>query len=139
MHATDKSKQQIKRDFSRPVISMLGMPIDVVSMSEAISCITNVSKDSQRTFISTPNLNFYLLFREDENFHRSLLRSDLVLVDGMPLIWIAKLLGISGIAKVSGSSLFESLSRRSTPNKTKVFFFGGADGIAKAAHDTVNS
>jgi N-acetylglucosaminyldiphosphoundecaprenol N-acetyl-beta-D-mannosaminyltransferase len=139
MHAKDITKQKIKRDFSRPVISMLGMPIDVVSMSEAITCIAKASKDRQRTFISTPNLNFFLLSMRDKNFHRSLLHSDLVLVDGMPLIWIAKLLGIRGITKVSGSSLFESLSRRNTVNKIKVFFFGGADGIAKAAHDTVNS
>jgi N-acetylglucosaminyldiphosphoundecaprenol N-acetyl-beta-D-mannosaminyltransferase len=115
------------------------MPIDLASFGDIVDNLDFACQDGRRTFLSTPNLNFWLLARKDKEFFHSLIQSDLVIADGMPLIWIAKILNIRGVHKVSGSSLFEHLSLRKSSTKIRVFFFGGAPGVAEAAHHWINA
>ena len=60
-----------------------------------------------RAWIATPNLNFLVAVLTDPAFRDSVLRSDLSIADGMPIIWIARLLRIPLYERVAGSTLFE--------------------------------
>lgn len=121
----------------RPII--LGAPIDLVTMKEAVALVHRAAKLRSRLFISTPNMNFLAQCHRDERFLEALKKSDLILVDGTPLVWIGRLLGIRVPERVAGSDLFEAL-RNTTESITpiKVFFFGGTPGVAKKAHDNIN-
>jgi N-acetylglucosaminyldiphosphoundecaprenol N-acetyl-beta-D-mannosaminyltransferase len=50
----------------------------------------------------------------------------------MPLVWLARLIGIPMRERVAGASLFEAL-RRGGAAPLRVYFFGGPDGVAEAA------
>ncbi len=88
-------------------------------------------------FLSTPNLNFLIAAQTDIAFRNSVINSDLSIADGMPLIWIARLLGIPIRERVAGSALFDML-RNSSGKPISVFFFGGPDGAAEAACRRLN-
>jgi len=90
--------------------------------------------------ISTPNVNFLVKSQTDRNFRESILLSDLCLADGMPLIWIAKMLRIPIRERIAGSDLFGRLkSARATGRRLKVFLLGGAAGLAAAVGAKLNS
>src|SRR2546430_6947191 len=75
----------------------------------------------------------------DLEFRESLLMSDLCPVDGMPLIWIARLLGIPLRKRVSGSDIFDALGSTGTlGRKLKVYLFGGAEGVAETVGEKLN-
>jgi N-acetylglucosaminyldiphosphoundecaprenol N-acetyl-beta-D-mannosaminyltransferase len=77
--------------------------------------------------------------RSDEEFRESLLMSDFCPVDGMPLVWIARLLGIPIRERVSGSDIFDALrSRGGLGRRLSVFLFGGAEGVAEKVRDTLD-
>jgi N-acetylglucosaminyldiphosphoundecaprenol N-acetyl-beta-D-mannosaminyltransferase len=58
----------------------------------------------------------------------------------MPIVWIARLLGIPVRERVAGSDIFEELKLSSDPSsKLKVFLFGGAEGVAESACKNLNS
>ena len=61
--------------------------------------------------------------------------SDLSLLDGMPLLWVARLIGTGLREKSSGSDLFQELWRRSGPSeeRLRVYLFGGMEGVAECA------
>jgi N-acetylglucosaminyldiphosphoundecaprenol N-acetyl-beta-D-mannosaminyltransferase len=139
MHSNQRNKQSIENDFNRTVVSLLGIPIDLASFVDIVDRVNFACKENRRTIISTPNLNFFLLAKKDKAFYNSLIQSDLVIADGMPLVWISKVLKMSGVQKNSGSNLFEHLSQQQPSTKIKVFLFGGAPGIAEAAHHSLNS
>jgi N-acetylglucosaminyldiphosphoundecaprenol N-acetyl-beta-D-mannosaminyltransferase len=82
--------------------------------------------------MSTPNVNFVVNSRTDDAFRRSVLHSDLSVADGMPLVWLARLIGIPLRERVAGASLFEAL-RGGGGRPLKVYLFGGPDGVAEAA------
>jgi N-acetylglucosaminyldiphosphoundecaprenol N-acetyl-beta-D-mannosaminyltransferase len=90
--------------------------------------------------ISTPNVNFLVKSQESVEFRETMLLSDLCLVDGMPLIWVAKLLGIPINERVAGSDLFERLKRTSEAGRRlRVFLLGGAEDLAARVGAKLNA
>lgn len=118
----------------RNLWTVLGLPFDRVNGEEAVALIEQCIRTGSRCFLSTPNLNFVVQAYRDKAFYRSVLESDLVVADGMPIIWVARLLGIPLPERVAGSCLFESLEQQKPDRPIRVFFFGGqGDAAEKAA------
>lgn len=119
-------------DFNRPIHCVLGLPIDALTLNEAARRLEHARSSGERCFFSTPNLNFVVASRSNPVFRDSVCRSDMSLADGMPLIWVARLLGIPLPERVSGSGLFEHL-RKFSSRQWRVFFFGGQLGVGQTA------
>jgi len=117
---------------------LAGLPFDAVDMPNALSILTNAAKNKTRCFLSTPNLNFLIASHSDAEFRNSVIHSDLVVADGMPLVWIAKLLRIPIRERVAGSSLFEAMHGQDASKPISVYFFGGPDGVAEIAARKIN-
>src|SRR5262249_7712047 len=68
-----------------------------------------------------------------------LLDSDLCPADGMPIVWLARLLGVPVKARVAGSDIFDALkSPTRRAQRLRVFLFGGAQGVAAKAAGSLN-
>ena len=119
-------------DFHRPVYNLLGLPLDAVGMLQAAQRLEHARTGDRPFFLSTPNLNFLVAAQDDAQIRDSVRRSDLSIADGMPLVWLARLLGLPIFERVSGSGLFEHI-RANTVMPWRVFFFGGQDGLARQA------
>ena len=125
-------------DFTRRVYCVLGLPFDAVNTEQTVELLLNRAEDGDRCFFSTPNLNFLITSLEDSTFRDSVLRSSLSLADGMPVVWLARLLGLPITTRVAGATVFEQLrTQHAVP--LKVFFFGGPDGVAQQAADVLNA
>lgn len=120
---------------------ILGLPFDAITLQEAVHQVRSAAANRTPLFISTPNLNFLIASQKDEAFRNSVIHSELSLADGMPIIWLAKLLKVPIRERVAGSSLFEALRHQplqAGERPLKVFFFGGPDGVAQRACDAIN-
>ncbi len=125
-------------DFDREVYCLGGLPFDAVSEAHALSILKTAARNKTHCFLSTPNLNFLIAARSDAAFRDSVIHSDLVVADGMPLVWMAKLLRTPICVRVAGSSLFEALRAQDAANPMSVYFFGGPDGVAEIAAQKMN-
>lgn len=129
-------------NLQRDVIALLGLPIDVIDEAGAAARIEAAIRDRRKLFLTTPNLNFLIGCQRDPAFAQSVLDSDLSLADGMPLLWLARLLGVPLPERVAGSSLFERL-RQTPPGPDvipiRVYYFGGPPGAAEAAAKRTNA
>jgi N-acetylglucosaminyldiphosphoundecaprenol N-acetyl-beta-D-mannosaminyltransferase len=119
-------------DFNREVHCLLGLPIDTVDLAAAERRIRAAAATRSPCFLSTPNVNFLIACRTDPVFRTSVMNSDLSVPDGMPLVWLAKMIGIPIRERVAGSTLFDAL-RYGPGERLSVYFFGGPDGVAEAA------
>ena len=127
-------------DLSREVYCILGMPVDAIGMHAALRRIESAAAGRTPFLISTPNLNFLVNSQLDRDFRESLILSDLCTADGMPIIWIAWLTGIPIKNRIAGSDIFDALkAEHNTAYPLKIFFFGGAEGVAAAASRALNS
>lgn len=125
-------------DFDRDIHCLLGLPFDAVDMAEAVRRVREAAAQKNPCFLATPNLNFLIACRTDSKFRASVINSDLSLTDGMPLVWIARWLGIPLRERVAGSDLFERL-RQDGAARLSVYFFGGMPGVAEAACQRLNA
>ena len=125
-------------DFSRDVVCVLGLPFDVVSMDGAVAQVQEAASSRRRLMVSTANLNFVVAAQSQPKFRLSVVHSDLSLADGMPIVWMAKLMGLEVPERVPGAGLFERLWAARTQRQMRVFFFGAPPGVAEAAAKRVN-
>jgi N-acetylglucosaminyldiphosphoundecaprenol N-acetyl-beta-D-mannosaminyltransferase len=127
-------------DLSRAVYGVMGITIDLIDMPTMLLKIEAAAADRAPLLLSTPNLNFLAISRCDPEFRESLLISDLCPADGMPIVWLARLLGVPIKERIAGSDIFEALkSARFASRRLSVFLFGGAKGVASAAAATLNA
>jgi N-acetylglucosaminyldiphosphoundecaprenol N-acetyl-beta-D-mannosaminyltransferase len=125
-------------DFNRDVHCLLGLPFDALGMPDAVLRVRAAALRRAPCFISTPNVNFMIGCLDDAAFRSSVLNSDLSIADGMPLVWIARLLGVPIRERVAGSDLFVHLGR-DISQPLRVYFFGGMDGVAERASRILNA
>ena len=126
-------------DLNRDVYGVLGIPVDAIDMATVLHRIEAAAVRAAPFLISTANLNFLATSRSNAEFRESLLLSDLCTADGMPIVWIARLLGIPIKERIAGADIFEALKPVQTSNRRlKVFLFGGAEGTAAAACRKLN-
>lgn len=128
---------RVETDFARHVYCVLGLPFDAVDTEQTVDLLLSRASEGTRCFFSTPNLNFLITSLDDPAFRDSVMRSSLSLADGMPIVWLARLLGLPITTRVSGATVFEQL-RAQHDMPLKVFFFGGPDGVAQQAGNVLN-
>jgi N-acetylglucosaminyldiphosphoundecaprenol N-acetyl-beta-D-mannosaminyltransferase len=127
-------------DLSREVYCILGIPVDAIDMPLVVRCIVSAAANKTPFLITAPNLNTLVNSLSDPGFRESLLLSDLCPADGMPIVWIARLLGIPIKHRIAGSDFFDAIKATGKPTKPlKVFLFGGAEGAAAAASCALNA
>jgi N-acetylglucosaminyldiphosphoundecaprenol N-acetyl-beta-D-mannosaminyltransferase len=125
---------------SREVYGLLGMPIDGLDRGEVVNRVMSAASAGRSLLLSTPNVNFLVVSQRDLVFRESLLRSDLCSADGMPIVWLARLLGVRIPERVSGSDIFDVLRSSGSSDKPfKVFLFGGSDGVAATVSEMLNA
>ena len=122
--------------------TFLGLPFDLVTVEETCRKVIHAVASRQRLFLTTPNVNFVLTSMRNAAFRDSVMDSDWVVVDGMPLVWLGRWLGLPVPERVAGSSVFEKL--QSTPplagqSKLRIYFFGGPPGAAGDAAKKMNA
>ena len=127
-------------ELSRQVFGILGIPIDVMGLSSLLRKLEAAVKYRKPFLISTPNVNYLITSQLERQFRECLLLSDLCPVDGMPIVWIAKLLGVPIKDRVSGSDVFGALKLAERfDRRLSVFLFGGADELAALVGNNLNA
>lgn len=133
-----QDEERLRKVFGRDEICVLGLPFDFVDEEGAVNVLDTAISARAPCFLSTPNLNFAISAMQDTEFRRSVLESDLSVADGMPLIWLSRLIGSPLPERVAGSSLFDRMRWRDSDAPLSVFFFGGMGDVAENACAKLN-
>lgn len=107
--------------------------IDNVTMDEAIRHIEDCIQKKKIGQIITPNVDQIVRLEWDDYFKEICENCELLLVDGHPLLWIAKLYGEPIKEKICGSDLVPILCNVASKKGYSVFFLGAAPGVAAKA------
>lgn len=120
-------------------IRLLNIDVDNLTIKEAINKIDKLILSKRPSYVVTPNVDHVIKLETDHEFRNVYKDADLILTDGMPLVWISKLLSKPIKEKVSGSDLFPKVCELAAIKGYKVFLLGAAEGVAlKAAENLKN-
>lgn len=120
-------------------IKFLNIEVDNLTMDEAICRIEELINNKKPSYVVTPNVDHIVKLEHDIEFQNVYKEADLILTDGMPLIWISKLKKNPIKEKVSGSDLFPKVCRLASRKGYKVFLLGAAEGVADKAAENLKS
>jgi anti-anti-sigma regulatory factor len=135
------SAAAIADDLSREVYCILGMPIDAIDMPAVVQRIETAAANAIPFIISTLDINFLVNSQKDPEFSEPLLLSDLCPPDGMPIVWIARLMGLPIKQRIAGPDIFEALkaARLRPDGPLKVFFFATKERVTAQAARTLSA
>lgn len=114
-------------------ISLFGIRVDVVTMAEAETMATEFVSLRQPHLIVTVNTEMVMVARQDPDLKRVVNNAALVVPDGAGIIWAARRLGRALPERVAGFDLVMRLLKLAPDRGYKLFFLGGAPGVAEAA------
>ena len=118
-------------------IEILGVPINSVTMEGAIEQMERLIREGKPSYVVTPNVDVLVQLQTDREFKRIYDGAALVVPDGMPLLWAARLLGAKFKEKVSGSDLFVEFCARAAKKGYRLFFLGAMPGVAAKAAEVL--
>jgi N-acetylglucosaminyldiphosphoundecaprenol N-acetyl-beta-D-mannosaminyltransferase len=107
--------------------------IDAVSFDEALSEIEKLVDSGEGGAIYTPNVDHVVKAESSEAFREAYRHVSLSLADGMPLVWVGRLLGCQLPERVAGSDILRPLLEMAARRRWRVYLLGGAPGSAELA------
>lgn len=112
---------------------ILGVPFNAVDNAQTLDWCLEHIKRGKPGYVATPNLDFVMQAGKDPELYRILTQADLVIADGMPIVWLSRMLGPKLPERVAGSDLVLSLSEVASHYSYSVFNLGGAPGVPEKA------
>src|SRR5579862_5775479 len=110
--------------------ALFGIEVDPVRSCDVIGHIAASSSAGFGGWVATVNCDILRQAAHNPSWSSLLRRADLVVADGMPLVWASHLKRTPLPERVAGSELLTSLSAAAARRGLSVFLAGGAPGIA---------
>ena len=118
-------------------IDIMGTRINNVTMEETINVCENKLVNGEQYVIYTPNTEFIMMAKKDEEFKELLNKSDLNIPDGIGLIYASKIKKHPLKEKVAGYDLTVNLIKLANEKGLKIYFVGGKPGVAEKAAENI--
>ncbi len=121
----------------RRVTVISGVPVDDVTLPEAVDRIAEMVETGRRTRrthqVTTVNVDFIINSLDDPELRFLLQSADLSIPDGMPVVWGSRVLGSPLRERVTGADLVPALVERAQRDGYRILLFGSAPGTAETA------
>ena len=114
-------------------IDVMGVGFDSLTMDEAVARARDLMAERRAAYVVTPNPEIVMLCREDAAAMQAVQNADLVLADGIGVIYGAKILGTPLRAKLPGIDFAAALMTQMGREGKRVFLLGAKPGVADAA------
>ena len=116
-----------------PTVPIMGIPIHSLTEQQCIALVVDELRARRGGWIVTPNLDHLRRLYHDTSFRELCARASLLVPDGMPLLWAARLQRTPLHGRVAGSDLIWSLSSAAADEGRSIFLLGGDPGTAEGA------
>lgn len=116
-----------------PSIRLNGVNIHQITEKQCVDYILDELDAGHGGTVVTPNLDHLHRCEHDLNFGALVAEAQLVVADGMPLVWASRLQGTPLPERVAGSNLVSSLTGAAADRGRSVFLLGGSPGTAEGA------
>jgi N-acetylglucosaminyldiphosphoundecaprenol N-acetyl-beta-D-mannosaminyltransferase len=117
-------------------INVLGVSVACVNYESALGIVQQLARELRPTAVCPANTHILAEARDDPEFARVMEKFDLVLPDGMPVVWALNLRGAGLSDRVYGP-YFTRHALQNTPRPWRHFFFGDTEGVLQELQQVV--
>jgi len=114
---------------SIPVRRLFGILIHAASMAQVLEDCQGAIRQRRRLMIGVVNAAKIVNMRRQPILHESVTESDLILADGMAVVWASRILRAPLPERVAGIDLFERLLQMADRHGHAVYFLGASQEV----------
>ncbi len=114
-------------------INVLDVEFDNCTMDEAVTAALNAIDARSGSYVVTPNPEIVMMARTDSALAQAIDHAEMVLPDGIGVIYGAKILGTPLQEKLPGIDFAQNLMIQLAQRNGSVFLFGAKPGVAELA------
>ena len=114
-------------------INIMGVDFDSLTLSEAVDRAEALISERRAAYVVTPNPEIVMTCWENLDAMEAVLNADLVLPDGVGIVYGAKILGTPLKGKLPGIDFAAELMRRMASRGGRVYLLGAKPGVAEMA------
>jgi len=114
-------------------LAVLGVPFHNVTMDETVALIEEQIREGGFHQVATANVDFLKNAMRDKRLRDILCSCDMVVPDGMPIVWMSRLIGPALKERVGGIDLVERLAEVSSRRGYGVFLLGASESCSQRA------
>lgn len=118
---------------ARPKVELMGVTFDAVTLDEALGEVARLMDGPGLARVVTANLDYMAKLRRSAELESWVRDADLVVADGVPLLWMARWTRQVLPGRVNGTDLVVRLLQSSSDHGWPVALLGGDPGVAEAA------
>jgi N-acetylglucosaminyldiphosphoundecaprenol N-acetyl-beta-D-mannosaminyltransferase len=111
---------------------LLNVPIDARSMHDVLALVDEAVAARRRLLIGVVNAAKLVNMQRDAALRQAVLTADIILADGMAVVWAARLLGRRLPERVAGIDLMTQMLRRGDQRGYRVYLLGATDKVLAA-------
>ena len=104
-------------------IHVLSVPIDVVTMTEAVDRVLSFVGQPKLHMVATANAEMIMMAQDNQRLLEVLQQADLVVPDGAGALWAAEQQGQRFPERVTGCDLLQQLLKAAKAHNIKISFF----------------
>lgn len=102
------------------------LKISTGTQDDILSYIEECIAEDKRIYCVPLNVTKYVLSKKDSKLREVISDSDLVIADGIPIMWLSRRAGYGDVHRVTGIDLAETILSRSKKHMWKLFFLGAS-------------
>jgi N-acetylglucosaminyldiphosphoundecaprenol N-acetyl-beta-D-mannosaminyltransferase len=118
-------------------IKIFGVRIHNTTLAEVTSLLREYLKGDKLSVIYTPNTEIVMAAKDDEDLKKLLNKADLIIPDGIGLIYGSRIKKKPLKERVTGFDTSMKLLDIANENSYSIFLLGGKDGVAKIAAENI--
>lgn len=118
---------------------LFGLPVGALTMAEAVAEADHAIRERRALLIGVVNAAKIVNMRRDAELDRAVRSADLILADGMSVVWAARLLRRRLPERVAGIDLMFGMLERGSRRGWRVYLLGATEEVSRAVSQRIRS
>ena len=120
-------------------IDVMGVGFDSLTIDEAVGRAKALMAEHRAAYVVTPNPEIVMACRENPDAMQAVQNADLVLPDGVGVVYGARILGTPLKTKLPGIDFIQALMEDMAQEGKRVFLLGAKPGVAETAAERLRA
>lgn len=119
-------------------VSILNVGVSKTTYNKSLQDVSSYIKSKQKAYICVAAVHLIMECQKNPTLMNGVNRSNIVTPDGMPLVWLSRLMGAKKTERVYGPTLMLKICSAAGVNGWKIYLLGGAQGQGRLLSQSLN-
>ena len=118
-----------------PILALSGIPFTAQTQERAVDAMLAAARARRRMRAHFCNVHTFVESQSDPRLRQVYQTADMVTMDGMPIVWLARWRRYQDVERVSGPDLMLAVCDRGRDQRLKHYMLGGRSGVPEELRD----